>query len=492
MIITRAEAKQQNLTHYYTGKPCGRGHTDYRFTSIGKCKTCAREDTMRQHIHTTTKRRSYTGGEGFVIAATNKHNGVYLYDKVNYVNPKTPVEITCKIHGNFMCSPTNHIQGQGCKQCAYEKLIQLPRFQPKPLATFIQDAIKVHGDKFDYSYVEYKGAKISVLLQCKAHPETLYRQQPSNHLSGQNPCLKCGHATSKAEQEVFKYVSSITTAYNGYRDIQNVHSVDIYIPSANLAVEFHGMYWHSHFNAEDEKANKNKSYNKYKECADKGVRLITIYETEWQQRQPQIKRLLRNAIGKTKGKLMARKCQLGEVSTQEAKEFYDRYHPQGGEGAGKHYGLFWKGKLVACMRFAVGSNDRGHNTNRVWTLARFATRVNVLGGASKLFKAFVKDEQPEIIKSFSDNRYFSGGMYEQLGFTMELESQPDYQVWSQKIGLKPKTHYQRRALQKRLNDHNINEVYNHEIDPRTEKEMTYLMGAGRIYDCGKKRWVWTP
>lgn len=142
------------------------------------------------------------------------------------------------------------------------------------------------------------------------------------------------------------------------------------------------------------------------------------------------------------------------------------------------------------MRFALGANDRGNNANRVWTLARYATRVNILGGASKLFKAFVKDEQPELIKSFSDNRYFSGGMYEQLGFTMELESQPDYQVWSQKLGLKPKTYYQRRTLQKRLNDHNINETYDSETDSRTEKEMTYIMGAGRIYDCGKKRWVW--
>lgn len=143
------------------------------------------------------------------------------------------------------------------------------------------------------------------------------------------------------------------------------------------------------------------------------------------------------------------------------------------------------------MRFALGANDRGSNSNRVWTLARFATRVNVLGGASKLFNAFVKDEQPEVIKSFSDNRYFSGGMYTQLGFVMDLESQPDYQVWSKKIGLKPKTYYQRRVIQKRLNDHDVDEKYDHNTDIRTEKEMTYLMGAGRIYDCGKKRWVWT-
>jgi hypothetical protein len=44
-------------------------------------------------------------------------------------------------------------------------------------------------------------------------------------------------------------------------------------------------------------------------------------------------------------------------------------------------------------------------------------------------------------------------------------------------------------LQKRLADHGLSEIYDHETDPRTEAEMTFLMGAGRLYDCGKKRWV---
>jgi len=94
------------------------------------------------------------------------------------------------------------------------------------------------------------------------------------------------------------------------------------------------------------------------------------------------------------------------------------------------------------------------------------------------------------VKSFSDNRFFEGGMYEQLGFFMEEEVVADYQVWSPKLGMKPKTRYQRRNLQKRLNDHGLNDVYDSETDPRTEAEMTFMMGCRRIYDCGKKRWVW--
>jgi hypothetical protein len=81
-------------------------------------------------------------------------------------------------------------------------------------------------------------------------------------------------------------------------------------------------------------------------------------------------------------------------------------------------------------------------------------------------------------------------MYAQLGFSLEEETGPDYQVWSPKIGLRPKAHYQRRNIPKRLLEHGMIESFDPETDPRSESEMTFLMGCRRLYDCGKKRWVW--
>jgi hypothetical protein len=102
----------------------------------------------------------------------------------------------------------------------------------------------------------------------------------------------------------------------------------------------------------------------------------------------------------------------------------------------------------------------------------------------------LQDVNPTEVKSFSDNRYFDGGMYERLGFKLEADLPADYQVWSQKIGLWPKSHYQRRNIPKRLIEHGIEEAYDPESDPRSEADMTYMMGARRIFDCGKKRWVY--
>jgi len=145
----------------------------------------------------------------------------------------------------------------------------------------------------------------------------------------------------------------------------------------------------------------------------------------------------------------------GRSKYNAAKDFYEKYHPQGGAGNGIHYGLYWKNKLVACMRFTYGANDRGAGAaTRVWTLSRYATRTTISGGASKLFKAFIQEHNPVEVKSFSDNRYFSGAMYTQLGFDLIEETPPDYQVWSPKIGVKPKSHYQRRHIAQRLKDHN--------------------------------------
>jgi hypothetical protein len=282
-----------------------------------------------------------------------------------------------------------------------------------------------------------------------------------------------------------------TSTISRDRTILKPKEIDIYLPEHKIAVEYCGMYWHSFGDTKAEKEGKHKHLEKYISCKEKGIRLITVYETEWEQRSTAIRRLLRNIVGKSRGKLMARKCQLGTPTTQEAADFYERYHPQGGTGSGDHYGLYWRGKLVACMRFSFGSNDRGVGAkNRVWTLARYATRVNVAGGASRLFRAFITEHKPLQVKSFSDNRYFDGGMYSTLGFALDEEIAPDYQVWSKKTGVRPKSHYQRGGLQKRLDEHGVDETFDAGTDTRTEAEMTYLMGARRIYDCGKKRWLW--
>ena len=417
------------------------------------------------------------------------HGDTYDYSRTVFSGYKTPVLIVCKEHGDFMQTPDNHYRGrQGCPKCKGARIRTAKQLR---VSEFIERATLVHKGRFTYVDKQFSNMLTGqVEIICREHGS--FFQTPTNHLAGKIGCRKCVDKQSKGEDALFAFINGLTYAESRNRSIlTGQKELDVYVPSKQIAVEYCGMYWHSLGSKEDTAKQKNRHYAKYKECQCLGIRLITLYEDEWKNHNYAVRRLLRNALGKSKGRLMARKCEIREVSTQDASVFYDRYHPQGGSGSGEHFALFWKNKMVACMRFTLGANDRGlAAVKRSWTLTRYATRITVAGAASKLFKAFLVKHRPDTVKSFSDNRFFDGGMYEKLGFVLETENIPDYAVWHQKLGVKPKSHYQRRNLSKRLKEVGSDVSFNPDTDHRSEAEITYLMGARRIYDCGKKRWVW--
>ena len=58
--------------------------------------------------------------EVFIKKAIEKHNNIYTYSSLKWINSKTKVAITCKIHGNFIQMPANHLQGNCCPKCSRE------------------------------------------------------------------------------------------------------------------------------------------------------------------------------------------------------------------------------------------------------------------------------------------------------------------------------------------------------------------------------------
>lgn len=105
---------------------------------------------------------------------------------VKYKNTETKVTIICPVHGEFEQRPGMHLRGNGCIKCAVYF-----RSNNKKLTTedFIKKAKEVHGDKYNYSKVDYRGNKIKVTIICSIHGE--FEQPPSNHLQGQG-CPNCG------------------------------------------------------------------------------------------------------------------------------------------------------------------------------------------------------------------------------------------------------------------------------------------------------------
>lgn len=472
-MTARAEAVAAGDKQYTTGIPCKQGHTAPRATKTGTCVECTRLAAQQWAKDNRPRMSAY-------VAEYRDRNR-------ELVRARDLAAHKAKRHADPSGVRKQSVMRYAAKAAAQGRAVR--PLNRTPIAELVARLENVHGTAVQY-LGGYSTMTAKAQFRCTQHLLD-FDAQPHNVLRGAVACPRCGHMQSAEELRIAEYVAVFTRVVSRDRTLLRPKELDVLLPDARLAIEYSGMYWHSHFNAEDSRKDKHKHFEKYQECADKGVRLLTIYEAEWQQREPAIRRLLRNALGRGRGKLMARKCVLQKVPTPEARLFYEKYHPQGGEGGGEHYGLYWRGKLVSCMRFALGVNDRGAARGRVWTLGRYATRVTVAGGASRLFSAFIAEHAPTAVKSFSDNRYFAGDMYTQLGFVLETVLAPDYQIWSPKLGLQPKAFYQRRNIPKRLLEHGVDAVFDPATDRRSEADMTYLMGCGRIYDCGKKRWVWT-
>lgn len=118
----------------------------------------------------------------FIQKAIEKHNNLYLYNKVMYINSRIKVKIICKEHGIFEQSPGNHLNGNGCPKCKVGgKLGSL---------YFIEKSNFIHNNKYDYSLVEYIKSKLKVKIICKEHG--IFKQRPSNHMDGQG-CPKCNY-----------------------------------------------------------------------------------------------------------------------------------------------------------------------------------------------------------------------------------------------------------------------------------------------------------
>ena len=95
----------------------------------------------------------------FIEDANKIHGSTFDYSKVDYINDKTKIIIACRKHGEFMQAPHNHLSGRGCPICAHEKSHES---QKKSTEQFIEDAIRTHGNVYDYSMVEYINAHTKV------------------------------------------------------------------------------------------------------------------------------------------------------------------------------------------------------------------------------------------------------------------------------------------------------------------------------------------
>lgn len=166
--------------------------------------------------------------EKFIQKAKNKHKNKYSYKKVIYTNSKTKVTITCPEHGDFEQTPASHCQGFGCPTCANKFRAEQKRWT---LEKFIKESIKVHGNLYDYSKVEYKTNKTKVTIICPIHGE--FEQLPYMHLRG-SECKQCAY--NKLPQNNIKPVSEFINQSNIVHNMYYDYSKTNYTGALNKVV----------------------------------------------------------------------------------------------------------------------------------------------------------------------------------------------------------------------------------------------------------------
>jgi Zn ribbon nucleic-acid-binding protein len=122
----------------------------------------------------------------FIKKARKIHGDAYIYDKVKYVNNSTKITIICRLHGEFMQTPSLHItKKNGCKECGIKQR-SVGRSLTKE--QFIEKSKIIHGDKYDYSEVQYINNHTKIKIGCKKHG--IYLTTPNQHLRSQI-CPQC-------------------------------------------------------------------------------------------------------------------------------------------------------------------------------------------------------------------------------------------------------------------------------------------------------------
>ena len=296
--------------------------------------------------------------------------------------------------------------------------------------------------------------------------------------SGVNICLKCNPILSGKSKRELELLSIIKEKYNGeiLTNVKNIISneLDIYVPGLNLAFEFNGLYWHSDLY-------KDKLYhlNKTRECNDSNISLIHIWEDHWDYKKEIVKSIVLNKLGNSK-RIWARKCEIREINNNKIiREFLEKNHIQGFVGSKIKVGLFYESELVSLMTFGNLRRSLGQNSKiGSYELLRFCNKLNtsVVGGASKLFKYFMKNYRPERVISYSDNSRSDGNMYKNLGFGLISETEPNYYWVIDGVRIH-RFNFRKDKLVKDGYDPN-----------KTEIEIMNECGYYRIFDCGSKKW----
>lgn len=194
--------------------------TLYNMMRSDGCPECAKEENASGFKMSQ---------EEFIRKSIEKHGNVYSYDDVEYINSKTPVTITCKLHGKFRQKPQVHyLLGCGCPRCGGERAVKDKKHTKDG---FVSKLRSIHGDKYDYSKMEYTNIDSLITIRCKLHGD--HTLNANNHLRGAG-CPHCANEINRLSKN-FLYTRPAYLYYiKFYNDEETYYKIGVTSKSPEL------------------------------------------------------------------------------------------------------------------------------------------------------------------------------------------------------------------------------------------------------------------
>ena len=227
-------------------------YSKVKYTSVEaevkiKCNRCGKLFTQKAYIHlqgsgcndcnrkeALEKLKNIKANE-FVEKAKQRHGDLYDYNLVDYQDAKKVVKIICnRCHKVFYQTPNNHLRGQGCSYCNGN--------HKKDLNYFIEKAKAIHGDRYDYSEVEYKNNRIPVKIKCNKCGKYFY-QDLGNHITQKQGCPYC--YASGGENIIVNFLDEHKIIYEVQKKFKDCKDktylrFDFYLPDYEMCIEYQG------------------------------------------------------------------------------------------------------------------------------------------------------------------------------------------------------------------------------------------------------------
>lgn len=278
---------------------------------------------------------------------------------------------------------------------------------------------------------------------------------------------------SHYEQDIIEYIESLGFSVDrNDRKTLNGLELDIYVPEKRVAVEFNGNYFHS-----EDRLGKKYHYNKSKMCEYIGIRLIHVYQYQWDdpQKREILKSIIMNALGRNCRTEYARKCCVRELSKADVAGFSRENSLHGHRNASIYLGLFMGDELLEVMTFgkAFFSKDSTIDYECIRSITKIGTTV--VGGMNKLFQYFLRKWRPNKVLYYVDYNTHNGSSMGKLGFEF--------------VG------YSKYGIINIANCKEVRERYGYAFNrkPEANKEISEYARQGKvltIYDSGVKKYIW--